>query len=73
MHNGVFATLREVVEFYSTRDIGKPSGGAWDPPEVAANVNTDELGNLGLTTGEMDDLVAFLETLTDGYVAPEAQ
>jgi cytochrome c peroxidase len=26
-----------------------------------------ELGNLGLTANEEDDLVAFLKTLTDGY------
>jgi len=38
-------------------------------PEVAQNVNTDELGNLGLTMMEEGDLVAFLRTLTDGYGA----
>ena len=36
-------------------------------PEVAQNVNTTELGNLGLTMMEEQDLVAFLKTLTDGY------
>jgi hypothetical protein len=30
-------------------------------------VNTDELGNLGLTSAEEDDIVAFLKTLSDGY------
>ena len=66
MHNGVFRTLREVVEFYSTRDTDTK----WGKPEVAENVNTDELGKLGLTSAEIDDIVAFLNTLTDGYQLP---
>ena len=35
--------------------------------EVPMNVNSDELGNLGLTAEEEQDLVVFLRTLTDGY------
>jgi cytochrome c peroxidase len=31
------------------------------------NVNHDELGDLGLTQREIDDIVAFMHTLTDGY------
>ena len=62
MHNGVFRTLREVVVFYSTRDVGP-----WPAPEVHENINTEELGNLGLTQQEIDDLVAFMRTLSDGY------
>jgi cytochrome c peroxidase len=62
MHNGVFQTLEEVVDFYNTRDV-EP----WPPPEVPDNVNTDELGDLGLTDQEVDDIVAFMMTLTDGY------
>lgn len=65
MHNGLFATLTEVVDFYNTRDVGD-----WDAPEVAENVNTDELGNLGLTSEEVDAIVAFMMTLTDGYMLP---
>ena len=65
MHNGVFSTLHEVVDFYNTRDLG-----GWPPPEVPENVNQEELGNLGLTEAEVDTIVAFLETLTDGYVPP---
>jgi cytochrome c peroxidase len=64
MHNGVFTTLRQVVQFYNTRDVHP---GRWGPAEVPENVNTDELGDLGLTDQEVDDLVAFLKTLTDGY------
>jgi cytochrome c peroxidase len=65
MHNGVFATLEDVVRFYNTRDTGE-----WDPPEVADNVNTDELGDLGLTEEEVADIVAFMLTLTDGWAPP---
>jgi cytochrome c peroxidase len=62
MHNGIFKTLRQVVVFYNTRDVGP-----WPAPEVPQNVNHEELGNLGLTEQEVDDIVAFLSTLTDGY------
>jgi cytochrome c peroxidase len=37
------------------------------PPEVSETVNHDELGNLGLTSKEEDDIVAFLLTLSDGH------
>ena len=63
MHNGVFADLREVVEFYNTRDIDDK----WDKPEIAEGVNTEELGNLKLSDQEIDDIVAFMGTLSDGY------
>lgn len=62
LHNGVFKTLKEVVHFYNTRDVA-----TWPPPEVPANVNTEELGNLGLTDAEEDAIVAFMATLSDGY------
>jgi cytochrome c peroxidase len=62
MHNGVFKSLKEVVHFYNTRDV-EP----WPEPEVSINVNTDELGNLGLSDTEEDAIVAFLKTLSDGY------
>lgn len=67
MHNGVFSTLEEVVRFYSTRDVGTADGTPWPEPEVAENVNDEELGDLGLTEAEIDDIVVFLFTLTDGY------
>jgi cytochrome c peroxidase len=66
MHNGIFKTLREVLDFYNTRDIDTK----WGAPEVPENVNRTEMGNLGLTSEEIDAIVAFLGTLTDGYVAP---
>ncbi len=62
LHNGIFKNLRQVVVFYNTRDVGP-----WPPPEVRMNVNRDELGDLGLTEQEIDDMVAFIHTLTDGY------
>ncbi len=64
-HNGYFKSLEEIVHFYNTRDV--PRAG-WPPPEIDANVNTTEVGNLGLNHGEELAIVAFLKTLSDGYV-----
>ncbi len=61
-HNGYFKSLEEIVHFYNTRDVE-----AWPPPEVLENMNTAELGNLGLSPKEEADIVTFLKTLTDGY------
>jgi cytochrome c peroxidase len=68
-HNGYFKSLQEIVHFYNTRDVagagwqGKP----WPAPEVPVNVNTEELGNLGLTSEEEAAIVVFMKTLSDGY------
>lgn len=62
-HNGYFKTLEDVVHFYNTRDV-QP----WPAPEVYDNINVDELGDLGLTAEEEAAVVAFMKTLTDGYV-----
>jgi hypothetical protein len=35
---------------------------------VAENVNTDELGDLGLTPEEEAAIVAFLKALSDGFI-----
>jgi hypothetical protein len=67
MHNGFFKDLLDVVHFYNTRDVEE-----WPPPEVEENVNTDELGNLGLTADEEVAVVAFMMTLTDGWT-PEME
>jgi cytochrome c peroxidase len=61
-HNGFFKSLEEITHFYNTRDV-EP----WPAPEVAENVNTDELGDLGLTPEEEAAIVAFMKTLSDGY------
>ena len=78
MHNGVFKSLEEVVHFYNTRDllpvcdVGAPRTDwgvtCWPAAEVPWTVNRDELGKLGLTADEEVALVAFLRTLSDGYV-----
>ena len=84
-HNGYFKTLKSVVHFYNTRDVLPKcedlgfsnateevalANDCWPQPEVAENVNTDELGDLGLTDEEEDAIVAFMKTLSDGYVLP---
>jgi cytochrome c peroxidase len=61
-HNGYFKSLEEIVHFYNTRDVE-----SWPDPEVPENVNTEELGNLGLDANEEAALVAFMKTLSDGY------
>jgi len=75
-HNGYFKTLKEIVHFYNSRDVlpkcetmNGPSPGlnCWPEPEVSSNLNKKELGNLGLTEDEENDIVAFLKTLSDGY------
>jgi len=63
-HNGYFKSLEEIVHFYNTRDV---SGAGWPLPEVAVNINTAEMGNLGLNHGEELAIVAFLKTLSDGF------
>jgi len=63
MHNGVFDTLEEVVEFYSTRDTDDK----WGKLEVSSTVNMRELGDLKLSDSDLKSLVAFLKALTDGY------
>jgi cytochrome c peroxidase len=65
-HNGYFANLQYMVDFLVTRDgvSADPAVGAWPGPEVAATVDR-RVGDLGLSPQDIDDLVAFLETLTD--------
>lgn len=62
-HNGYFKSLEDIVHFYNTRDVLE-----WPEPEVADNINSEELGNLGLTPEEEAAIVAFLKTLSDGFV-----
>lgn len=56
MHNGMFRTLKDVIKYYN------------NPDEVIKNGKNRDLSlskPLGLTTTEMDDLEAFLVSLTD--------
>ena len=64
-HNGVFKSLKEVVHFYNTRDV---PGSGWPKSEFEGTINKEELGDLGLTDAEENAIVAFLQTLSDGYV-----
>lgn len=58
MHDGRFATLREVVEHYNS--------GIQDHPNLAPQLKPGgNVQRLNLTEGEKDALVAFLQTLTD--------
>ncbi|MHB1451998.1 MAG: cytochrome-c peroxidase [Coriobacteriia bacterium] len=66
-HNGYFTTLKEIVHFYNTRDV---PGAGWPAPEVSANLDVTDMGDLGLTDAEEDAIVAFLGTLSDGWVPP---
>jgi hypothetical protein len=36
-----------------------------EPPEVEKNKNTRDVGDMGLTPDQVDDVVAFLMSLTD--------
>lgn len=61
-HNGVITNLKDAVQFYNKRDLGFTG-----PAEFPDTMNREELGNLHLTDAEVDDIVTFLQTLTDGY------
>jgi cytochrome c peroxidase len=83
-HNGYIKSLKQLVHFYNTRDKKEfmynvtsghcPAGtiekvNCWPMPEVNNNIDMTT-GNLGLTDREEDQIVAFLETLTDGFTRP---
>jgi len=81
--NGYFKSLEAIVHFYNTRDVLARCPGpyteaealkanCWPAPEVAANVNTVQLGNLGLSPSDEAAIVAYLKTLSDGYQPPAA-
>lgn len=77
MHNGAFKNLREVVQYYNTRDVlgvcapdaPRTAWGqtCWPPAAVSDNVNTTDMGNLLLNDFQVDAIVAFLRTLSDGF------
>jgi cytochrome c peroxidase len=79
-HNGYFKSLKALVHFYNTRDtlnhgMHKPAGlpgegiDYWPFPEVNANVD-QTIGHLGLTETEENQIVLFLQTLSDGFFIP---
>jgi cytochrome c peroxidase len=82
-HNGYFKSLKAIVHFYNTRDTlnrgkhkpaGEPGEGIsyWPPPEVNANLD-QTIGHLGLTDTEENQIVLFLQTLSDGQYIPPIQ
>ena len=83
-HNGYIKSLKQLVHFYNTRDKPGfaynvtsghcPDGtiekvNCWPRPEVPNNIDMTT-GNLGLTDEEENWIVAFLQTLTDGFTRP---
>ena len=81
-HNGYIKSLKQLVHFYNTRDVypfpvqsGEcPAGtvekvNCWPVPEVTANLDMT-VGKLGLTDAEENQIVAFLQTLNDGFTTP---
>jgi cytochrome c peroxidase len=84
-HNGYIKSLKQLVHFYNTRDTSFaypvtsghcPAGTiervtCWPMKEVP-NPNTLDTttGMLGLTDQEENQIVAFLQTLSDGFTAP---
>jgi len=67
-HNGYFRRLYDIVHFYNTRDVPEAR---WAPPEYPDTMNTEELGDLGLTYREELAVVAFMKTLTDRAIMPQ--
>ena len=78
MHNGVFKSLREVVSFYATRNSNPqrwygPTGVPNDLPQAyLGNIvhdrvpfNRPRAAGPALSESEIDDVVAFLGTLSD--------
>jgi cytochrome c peroxidase len=78
MHNGRFHKLRDVLEFYAERDSNPrkwypKSAGPYDdlPAEYRGNVNQEAPfgrkpgSGPALSSSEIDDILAFLATLTD--------
>jgi len=81
-HNGYLKSLKQVVHFYNTRDKYEypvtsghcPAGttekvDCWPTPEVPNNIDMTS-GNLGLTDEEENQIVVFMETLSDGFTRP---
>jgi cytochrome c peroxidase len=81
-HNGYIKSLKQLVHFYNTRDVfafpvtsgNCPAGktekvDCWPMPEVKNNIDMTT-GNLGLTDQEENQIVSFLQSLTDGFTTP---
>jgi cytochrome c peroxidase len=80
-HNGYFKSLKTIVHFYNTRDVlprcrpHDPGEGTtcWPAPESTDNMNTTQVGRLGLSDVEEGTIVSFMQTLTDGFLPVNQQ
>ncbi len=61
-HNGFFTTLERITHFYNVRDEN-----IHHVAEVPGTMNITELGSLGLTKEQEQQIVAFMKTLSDDY------
>jgi cytochrome c peroxidase len=81
-HNGYIKSLKQLVHFYNTRDKYRmqvesgecPAGtvervNCWPAAEVPQNQDMT-VGDLGLTDAEENQIVVFLQTLSDGFTTP---
>jgi cytochrome c peroxidase len=81
-HNGYIKSLKQLVHFYNTRDVFPfnvtsghcPMGttekvDCWPMPEVKNNLDMT-IGKLFLSDTEENQIVAFLQTLSDGFTRP---
>lgn len=91
LHNGVLTSVKQVIDFYNTRDAlpvctdaqvaslqpaqygsfdpdgtgPLTAGKCWPKPETSVNLDTKQMGNLGLTETQVNAIVAFINTLND--------
>jgi cytochrome c peroxidase len=78
-HNGYIKSLKQLVHFYNTRDVFAfkvtsghcPAGktekvDCWPMAEVPNNIDMT-FGNLGLTDQQENQIVTFLQALSDGF------
>jgi len=70
MHNGVFKSLRTVIEFYdkynNKQRVNNPeTNKPWASAEVEETINLDLLKAKKLTNRKVDALIAFMKLLTD--------
>jgi cytochrome c peroxidase len=81
-HNGYIKSLKQLVHFYNTLDVYRmevesgdcPAGTVervtcWPAAEVPQNQDMT-IGKLDLTDAEENEIVAFLQTLNDGFTRP---
>jgi len=65
MHDGSIATLREVVDHYRRGGRRTAAVGAPTPPAGKNRAKDPLVAGFVMTESEIDDLIAFLESLTD--------